>query len=63
MNEKVTTFLKDVKYEMLSKVHWSTIPELKVSTYAVGIVSLILAVYIYGADQIFDRLFRAILGQ
>lgn len=58
MNE----FLKGVRHEMENKVHWPNVPDLKVSTIAVGITTIILASYVYGVDQFFGKLFKIILG-
>ncbi|KAA3603021.1 MAG: preprotein translocase subunit SecE [Calditrichaeota bacterium] len=58
----MTDFLKDVRYEMENKVNWPNVPDLKVSTIAVGITTIILASYVYGVDQLFGKLFKIILG-
>ena len=56
---KASKFLTEVKVEM-SKVSWPTVDELKGSTKIVIILSLALAIYIFGIDQILSQVIKLI---
>ncbi len=60
MIEKIKNYLEDVSLEM-KKVSWPSFPELKGLTIVVLVVTLILASFIWGVDQIFAYLMGAFL--
>jgi preprotein translocase subunit SecE len=49
MNRAVQ-YLKDVKAEMI-KVNWPTRKDVKAATILVIVLSIIMAIYIFGCDQ------------
>jgi len=59
MKEKIINYFNDVVREM-KKVTWPTKEELKGSTQLVIVTCLILAVFVYIIDQIFNNLFKGI---
>lgn len=56
MFDKIKRFLLEVKQEM-AKVSWPTREELSGSTIAVIIISMALAIFIFGVDIILRRIF------
>lgn len=60
MFKKLSTYLRDVKTEM-SKVSWPTRDELVESTGIVILLSLVLAVFIFGIDQGLSNILKIIL--
>ena len=60
MFKKLATYLQDVKTEM-AKVSWPTKDELMESTVIVIILSLVLAVFVFGIDQGLSNILKIIL--
>jgi preprotein translocase subunit SecE len=60
MFNKLATYLRDVKVEM-AKVSWPSKDELVESTTIVIILSLVLAVFVFGVDQGLSNILKAIL--
>ncbi len=58
--QKFIQYLKDVRAEMI-KVNWPTRAELFGATLLVIVLSLIMAVYVYGCDQVINRLVGLLL--
>ena len=61
MKQKITNYLKETQAE-LRQVTWPTKPELIGSTIVTIVVTLILAVFIYGVDKFLEMLIFAILN-
>jgi preprotein translocase subunit SecE len=57
--EKIKEFLLDVQKEM-KKVSWPTQKELVDYTIVVVIFTIILAVFIFGVDQVYSTVLEAI---
>lgn len=60
MINKAIKYVGDVKKEM-SKVHWPTRMELRESSVIVVILSLLMAVFIFGIDMILNNILKLIL--
>jgi preprotein translocase subunit SecE len=60
MFKKLSTYLRDVRTEM-TKVSWPSREELIESTTIVIVLSLILAVFIFGVDQSLSNILKLIL--
>jgi preprotein translocase subunit SecE len=60
MFKKLATYLQDVKVEM-AKVSWPSREELVESTTIVIILSLVLAVFVFGVDQGLSNILKMIL--
>jgi preprotein translocase subunit SecE len=59
MVNKIKNYLKDVQTEM-GKVSWPAKPELWESTVIVIVLSLILAVYVFGIDTSLTNLMKIV---
>ena len=59
MFKKVIKYLEDVKNEM-AKVNWPTRLELRDSAMVVVVLSLILAAFVFGIDQILNGVLKVI---
>ncbi|MBL7900468.1 MAG: preprotein translocase subunit SecE [Bacteroidia bacterium] len=55
---KIGTYLSETKNELVNKVSWPTWPELQSSAIVVMVSSVIIALLVFGMDQIFDILMR-----
>ena len=53
---KIVAYIKDSFDELLHKVTWPTWEELQNSSVVVAIASLIIALIIFGMDQVFSKL-------
>ena len=53
---KIGAYIKDSFDELLHKVTWPTLEELQNSSVVVAIASLIIALIIFGMDQVFSKL-------
>ena len=53
---KIGAYIKDSFDELLHKVTWPTWEELQNSSVVVAIASLIIALIIFGMDQVFSKL-------
>ncbi|MBT5859499.1 MAG: preprotein translocase subunit SecE [Flavobacteriales bacterium] len=53
---KIVAYIKDSFDELLHKVTWPTWEELQNSAVVVAIASLIIALIIFGMDQVFSKL-------
>ena len=53
---KIGVYIKDSFDELLHKVTWPTWEELQNSSVVVAIASLIIALIIFGMDQVFSKL-------
>ena len=60
MIQKAVNYVKDVRTEM-AKVSWPTRGELYESTIIVLVLSLILAVFVFGVDQGLSNILKIIL--
>jgi len=60
MIQKAVNYVKDVKTEM-AKVSWPTREELYESTIIVLVLSLILAIFVFGVDQGLSNILKIIL--
>ncbi len=60
MIKKAVNYLRDVRTEM-SKVSWPTREELTESTVIVIILSMVLAVFVFGIDQTLSNIIKVIL--
>ena len=60
MFKKISDYFNDVRQE-LQKVSWPTRQELYGSTVIVLVMCLILAIFVFGIDQIINRLLNMIL--
>jgi len=60
MIQKAVNYVKDVRTEM-AKVSWPTQEELYESTIIVLVLSLILAVFVFGVDQGLSNILKIIL--
>ena len=58
--QKIVQYLKDVRSEML-KVSWPTWNELTGATMLVIILSLIMAMYVFGCDRLLGGLLKLFL--
>ena len=58
--DRTREYLRDVRAEF-DKVTWPTWDELKGQTGVVLVVSLIIALFIFGVDQILNQLVRLVL--
>jgi len=61
MKEKILNYLKETRAE-LRQVTWPSKPELIGSTIVTIVVTLILAVFIYGVDKVLETLIFSILN-
>ena len=59
MFKKISKFLQEVKQE-LSKVSWPSREELKGTTIVVIVITLILALFIFGVDKILQAILDVI---
>ena len=55
---KIGAYIKDSFDELLNKVTWPTWEELQSSAVVVAIASLIIALIIFGMDQVFSNLMQ-----
>jgi preprotein translocase subunit SecE len=55
---KIGTYLSETKNELVNKVSWPTWTELQSSAIVVMISSVIIALVVFGMDQVFDLLMR-----
>jgi len=55
---KIGAYIKDSFDELLNKVTWPTWEELQNSAVVVAIASLIIALIIFGMDQVFSNLMQ-----
>jgi preprotein translocase subunit SecE len=55
---KIGTYFSETKNELVNKVSWPTWPELQSSAIVVMVSSVIIALLVFGMDQIFDILMR-----
>tara|TARA_B100000902_G_scaffold398869_1_gene467267 strand:+ start:1328 stop:1516 length:189 start_codon:yes stop_codon:yes gene_type:complete len=53
---RIGTYIKDSFDELLNKVTWPSWDELQNSAVVVAIASLIIALIIFGMDQVFSRI-------
>ena len=53
---RIVAYIKDAFDELLHKVTWPTWEELQNSSVVVAIASLIIALIIFGMDQVFRNL-------
>jgi preprotein translocase subunit SecE len=60
MIQKAVNYVKDVRTEM-GKVSWPTRGELYESTIIVLVLSLILAIFVFGVDQGLSNILKIIL--
>jgi preprotein translocase subunit SecE len=60
MFNRTREYLRDVRAEF-DKVTWPNWEELKGQTIVVLVVSLILALFIYGVDQVLNQIVRLLL--
>jgi len=60
MIQKAVNYVKDVRAEM-AKVSWPTREELYESTIIVLVLSLILAIFVFGVDQGLSNILKIIL--
>jgi len=60
MIQKAVNYVKDVRTEM-AKVSWPTRAELYESTIIVLVLSLILAIFVFGVDQGLSNILKIIL--
>ncbi len=60
MIQKAVNYFKDVRIEM-AKVSWPTREELYESTIIVLVLSLILAIFVFGVDQGLSNILKIIL--
>ena len=58
--QRLQVFIGDVKSEA-KKVTWPSRDEVRDSTFAVIIASLLLAIFIFGVDQVMNFMIKAIL--
>ena len=57
---RLQRFIDDVRIE-LHKVTWPTLDEVRQSTIAVMITSLVIAIFIFGIDHLIGRIVKTIL--
>jgi preprotein translocase subunit SecE len=57
---RLQRFISDVRIE-LRKVTWPTLDEVRQSTIAVMITSLVIAAFIFGIDHLISRIIRTVL--
>jgi len=57
---RLQRFIADVRIE-LRKVTWPTLEEVRQSTIAVLITSLVIAIFIFGIDHLIGRIIKTIL--
>jgi preprotein translocase subunit SecE len=62
MKDKIINFVNDVAKEM-KKVTWPTRDELKESTMVVLMASILMALFIFGVDQLITKLMQLVLSQ
>ena len=55
---KIGAYFAETKNELVNKVSWPTWPELQSSAIVVMISSVIIALVVFGMDQVFDILMR-----
>ena len=60
LKEKIKNYIDEVRDEM-AKVSWPTWHEVKSSTWVVILLSVILAIFCFGIDQILSNVVKAIL--
>ncbi len=60
MINKAIKYVGDVKKEM-SKVHWPTRMELRDSSVIVVVLSLLMAIFIFGIDTILNNILKLVL--
>ncbi len=60
IKDKIKGYISDVRQEM-EKVSWPTWQEVKSSTWIVIALSCILAMFLFGVDQLLSRIVKAIL--
>lgn len=60
IKEKVQNYISDVKQEM-EKVSWPRWLEARSTTWIVIVMSLILAVFLFGADQLLSNIAKLVL--
>ena len=53
---KIGTYFSETRNELVNKVSWPTWPELQNSAIVVMISSVIIALVVFGMDQIFNIL-------
>ncbi len=60
LKETIKNYIADVRQEM-DKVSWPTWTEVRSSTWIVILMSIILALFCFGIDQILSRIVKSIL--
>ena len=55
---KIGTYLSETKNELVNKVSWPTWPELQSSAIVVMISSVIIALVVFGMDEVFNQLMK-----
>jgi preprotein translocase subunit SecE len=55
---KIGTYISETRNELVNKVSWPTWPELQSSAIVVMISSVIIALVVFGMDQIFDIIMK-----
>lgn len=59
---KLIQYVKDSYRELVDKVTWPTVPQLRNSAIVVMVASLLFAVVIVAMDQSFENIMKAIYG-
>ncbi len=55
---KIGTYFSETRNELVNKVSWPTWPELQSSAIVVMISSIIIALVVFGMDQIFEVIMK-----
>ena len=58
---RTTDFLKDVEVEM-TKITWSFLNDKLKSTLAVGFISAVLVIFLFGVDSLFSMIVKYVLA-
>ncbi|TDI97694.1 MAG: preprotein translocase subunit SecE [Deltaproteobacteria bacterium] len=58
---RTTDFLKDVEVEM-TKITWPFLNDTLKSTLAVGFISAVLVIFLFGVDSLFSMIVKYVLA-
>lgn len=57
----VSNFLKGSYHEFKDKVEWPKWPELQSSTIVITVATIILAIFVFGVDELFSKAIKNII--
>ncbi|MBA5247877.1 preprotein translocase subunit SecE [Marnyiella aurantia] len=57
----VANFIKGSYHEFKDKVEWPKWPELQSSTIVITVATIILAIFVFGVDELFSKAIKNII--